>query len=805
MTGPQFVAGSRVTHFTILGRLGAGGMGVVYRARDEQLRRDVALKVLPAATAADPNARARLLREARSAAALNHPSICTVHEVGTDAGRDFIAMELVEGSSLHQIQGAAGFTTEGAIRVGIAVADAFAHAHKHGVIHRDLKSANVMMTTDGRIKVMDFGLARVVARPDSATQTVENENLTRAGAIVGTTHYLPPEVLHGGEAGAAGDLWALGVLLHELVAGEMPFDGGTSFEVASAILHSPPRALPASVPDGLRAVIMRLLEKEPTLRYHGAGEVRAALELIQSGVLSPAPAPVQGQRPNGARVKPSRPIPVRLLAGLGLVAAIVLAWLVIPPRLPRAAGGCSGAIVPEVIRALAVMPLENLSRDPEQAYFADGMTEEISTRLAKIAALRVIAQGSVVGLVKSNKSVPEIGRLLKVPAVLRGSVARQADRVAIRVQLVRAESGQVLWAESYERSLVDVLTLQSEVALAIAHEIQVQLTPQEKVRLEAAGPVDPEAYQEYLKGRSVWGQYTLESFQQAERHFRRSIELAPGYAPAWAGLADAAYGLSSMFLPPNTAIPRARAAAVKALELDESLAEAHTSMGIVKLVYDWDWRGAEAEFDRAIGLKPGDSNAHLWRGHLLVLEGRFDDGLAAIRRALDLDPLSSWVSLNVGWHLYFARRYDEAIRHLTAVAQSDPGNYNVHVFLGLALEQSGDHSGAVAALERAVTLYRNNDDLGQLAHAYGTAGRRADALRIIAEMRDRRTKMFLPAADLAYAFAGIAERDSAFHWFDLAVEDHSELLILMKADPALDPIRSDPRFDAVLRRVNLLH
>ncbi len=340
-------------------------------------------------------------------------------------------------------------------------------------------------------------------------------------------------------------------------------------------------------------------------------------------------------------------------------------------------------------------------------------------------------------------------------------------------------------------------------ALEIARGIHANLTPQEHSRLSSIGPVEPEAYQAYLKGRFAWNQYTPEGFREAEDHFRRAIAIDPAYAPAWAGLADAAYGLSSLDLAPNVAIPRARAAALKALALDESLSEAHTSVGIVRMVYDWDWIGAERDFDRAIALKPGDTNAHHWRGHLLVCLGRFADGLAEIRRALDLDPLSPWISASLGFHLYLARHDVEAAEHLAAAQRVDPEYYLFDVFLGLVLERQGDHAGAVAALERAVARAENNDNLAQLAHAYGSAGRRRDAERLIAQLLERRKRGFVPAANFSGAYAAIGNQDEALRWLALALEDHSESLIILKVDPAFDPLRSDPRFEAVLHRVKL--
>ncbi len=774
-------------------------MGVVYRAADEHLRRHVALKVLPPEVANDPQARARLLREARSAAALNHPSVCTIHEVGEAAGGVHIAMELVEGRTLDQWRVETHPTPAAIARVGIAIADALEHAHARGVIHRDLKPANVMMSDDGRVKVMDFGLARQLQPADDRTVTETLDALTQAGAVVGTAHYMPPEVLRGAVCDVRGDLWSFGVMMYELLAGCRPFAGQTMYQIAAAILEHPADPLPASVPDGLRAIIARCMEKDPAQRFHGAGEVRAALEqMVALGSWGAVAVPV-----------PSGPAPRwrdrRLAAGLaGTLGIALLAALGIVGR-DRIAG-CRPPVPSGAIRSLAVYPLVNLSKDPDQAFFAEGMTEEIATRLAKIAALRVISRASIEGLVQQRRSLSQIGRTLRVPAILRGSVSRVADQVRISVELVRVESGDVIWAESYDRRMVDVLKLQSDVALDIAKQIKVKVTPEEHSRLKRSMQVNPQAYEAYLRGRQVLAMgMTLDGYRSAERYFKHSLDLEPGYAPAWSGLADSYYGYSSTYLTPNSVMPQAREAAKKALELDESVAEAHTSLGIVHMTYEWDWRAAEKELDRAVELKPGDADARYWRGRRLVLTGQFEEGLAEVRRSVDLDPMSSSRNIFLGWNLSLARRGPEAVALLTAACDAEPSNYLPLIFLALALELTGDHAGAVAAAEKSLQIYPNNDSFAQVAHIYGTAGRRSDALRLINLLRESRLKTFVPAGNIAYAFAGLGEADSTFHWLDLAIEDRSEILTLLKVDAGFDPVRADPRFADVLRRVGLDH
>lgn len=790
--------GRLLGHYRILGPLGSGGMGVVYRARDERLERDVAVKVLPDEMLADATARARLLREARMASALNHPGICTIYEVGEEGPRVFIAMELVEGRSLSDRIGGKALPVADVLRYGIQIADALDHAHRRDVIHRDLKGGNVMVLPEGRIKVLDFGLARRVVSETGPTMVASSLSLTETGSVVGTPQYMAPEVLMGQDADARSDLWALGVMLYEMVSGAPPFAGQTAYETAAAILHSPPGPLPESVPAGLRAAIARCLEKDPGLRHARAGEVRAALEALQSDphAVAPSPAPVPAAAPRPAPPAKARVSRTVVMAAVG--ALVLLAVAVVVGRL-----GWWGALGARPIRALAVMPLDNLSRDPDQEYFADGMTDELITDLSRLASLKVIARGSVMGYKGTRKPLAQIARELGVDAVVEGSVMRAGERVRIRAELARAKNGQSLWADSYERDLKDVLALQADVARAIVDKIQLRLDPVEAKRLAATATVKPEAYQAYLKGRYAWTRYTKEGFDEAEKQFREALRIDPTWAPAWAGVADAVYGHSSILVAPNVAIPEARAAAEKALALDESLPEAHTSLGIVKMVYDWDWTGAEHEFDRAIALKPNGADAHWWRGHQLVCMGRFDEGLVELRRALELDPLSSWYSASVGWHIYFARRYDEAEQYLRNAAALHPDAYVFNVFLGLVLEQKGDHTGAVASLEKAVAMDANNDDLGQLAHAYGSAGRHADAEKTIDRMMEMGRHGFMPAANIALAYAGLGERDSSFRWFDRAINDHSELLVFLKVDPSLDMLRSDPRYADLLRRMHL--
>ncbi|HSB35444.1 MAG TPA: protein kinase, partial [Thermoanaerobaculia bacterium] len=574
--------GTRLGPYEIVGFLGAGGMGVVWRARDTRLERDVAIKVLPPVTAADPAARARLLREARLASKLNHPNVCTIHEVGEDGGRAFIVMELVEGETLS-LRLASGALPAGEIlRVGTQVADALSHAHSHGVLHRDLKSANIVVTPEGRAKVLDFGLAKRLAGPDDAeATTLSRVALTAEGTVTGTLAYMAPELLRGQPADVRSDLWALGVVLYEAAAGERPFRASVSTALAADIQYREPPPPGRSRPvlsAGLEDVILRCLKKRPEERYQTAGELLADLQALA------ASTPVSSGIASGAR------------------------------KAPRKRGGRR-----QPIRSLVVLPLVNLSGDPEQEYFADGMTDALIGDLAGIGALRVISRTSTMRYKRTERSLPAIARELNVDAVLEGSVLRAGSRVRIAARLIEASSDTNLWAKSYERDLSDVLALQGEVAEAIAEEVKSASGAKAARRLARRGPVNTEAWDACLKGRHHMYMLSREHFDRALAYFTLALEKDHAFAPAFAGLADVwILRGDSGILPPTETFPKAREAASKAIELDDGLVEGHLSRATLRFLYDWDWDGARAEYERALRLNPNSAEARFFYSDFLI-------------------------------------------------------------------------------------------------------------------------------------------------------------------------------------------
>ncbi len=787
--------GQIISHYRIDAELGRGGMGVVYRAHDERLRRDVALKLLPAETLGSESARRALENEARTASALNHPHICTIHDVGEADGQFFVAMEYVEGQPLAQLIPAGGLPEEAVVRYGIQIADALAHAEQRGVIHRDLKSANVVVTPEGRTKVLDFGLAQRARKEELDEVTKSKVSLPAAGGIAGTLAYMAPEALRGEAADARSDIWALGVVLHEMAAGELPFQGATGYGLSSAILHEPPRALPARVTAGLRAVIQRCLAKEPALRYQRAGEVRAALEAIGSSTRTIPVAAVPEKEPHKTFWQ---------IATFGSVGVLALAALLLAFNVGGARDRLLGRTGPPRIESIAVLPLDNLSGDPSQEYFADGMTEALISNLAQIRALRVISRTSVMRYRNSQKTVPEIARELHVDAVVEGSVQKASERVRITAQLIHAATDTHIWAKDYERDLRDVLSLQSEVARAIASEIKVQLTPQEQTRLASTRPVNPEALEAYLRGRYLWNKFTVEGFQQAVAHFELAIQKDTLYALPYAGLADAYVQLSGRAMPPAEAMPKAKQAALRALELDPNLAEAHNALAYVIFYYEWDWVEGEKEFKRAIELNAGYSLVHGVYAHYLAASGQFEEALAEHKRARETDPLSPANNCREVRLLVYAHRFAQAIEVHRKLLELDADAASSCVWAVPAYVKEGMADQAIAfARTAADRLPGETLPMAMLGHAYWAAGKKQEARALLTKFLALSKKQYRSPYNIAVFYAGLDDRDRAMEWLEKAAQERAGLLVYLNVDPLFDSLRGDPRFQALLQRMNL--
>jgi len=784
------MATERLGHYRLLERIGVGGMGEVFRARDERLDRDAAIKVLPASLKDNLPARNQLLGEARSVSQLNHPNICSIYEIGDETGTAFIAMEYVAGRSLRALIPPTGLPTEQTLRYGAQIADALAHAHQHRVVHRDLKPDNVIITPEGNAKVLDFGLATRLRTEEIEVVTRSQAILAESDPLAGTLPYMAPEQLRGEPADQRSDIWALGVLLYEMASGHRPFSAHSGLEVVSAIMRDPPPPLPDHVPVALSALIRKCLAKDPAVRYQSAAEIRSALETLGSAstpIFSLRDVPLQ---------KKSRP-PVMAWVAVGIAAVLVFLFAL-------NFDGLRERLMPHAsaspIRSLAVLPLENLSGDPAQDYFAEGMTDELTTQLAQISALRVISRTSAMRYKDTKESLPQIAADLQVDAVVEGSVLRSGNKVRITAQLIQASTDKNLWAQSYEGDARDVLGLQQKVAKAIADEVKVQLTPQEQTRLSNSRAVAPAALEAYLKGNYL-NNGTPDQHAKAQAYFEDAIRIDPDYAPAYAGLSY--YYWSAVDIPPRDSMPKAKENALRALQLDPDLAQGHYELGAVYFYGDWDWAGAEREFKRALQLNPSDAESHRIYSFFLAALGRKAEALEQSRKAQDLDPLSITTQVTSGFVLYFVREFDQSIQQCQNALELDPNSAGAYDCMGSSYLGEGQYEQAIVAAQKAVSL-SNNDParVVGLGRAYAMAGRVADADKILDQLRQRSHLAYVPPYFFSAIYAALGQKDEAFQSLENAFAQRDVFLAWLRVDAAMDPLRGDSRFTKMLRRLN---
>jgi serine/threonine-protein kinase len=783
--------GRELSHFRVLEEIGAGGMGVVYRGLDLRLNRPVAIKVLSPQALAEPERRERFVREARAASALNHPNIVTIYEIASGEGFDFIAMELVEGESLRAAIPPHGLPAAVAVERAIQIAHALDAAHQKGIVHRDLKPENVLVTRDGRVKILDFGLARLAPEPADGRDAAPTASLiTRPGVIMGTPGYMSPEQVRGARVDARSDIFSLGALLYEMLTGARAFHGGSQVETLNAILKEEPPGPGAgrSFPPGLERIVRQCLRKEPAERFQSARDVALALEAV-----SDASAPSRAPQPARKR---------RRLVGLGLAAlagvALTFGSFALRERL-------RGEPSAGPIRSIAVLPLQNLSGDPEQEYFADGMMDALIGDLSRVTALRVISRTSTMRYKGTRVSLAQLARELNVDAVVEGSLLWSGERVRVSAQLSHARGDRTLWAGSYERDLRDVLALQRELAQSITQEIRVKLTPEEHARLRGAPSVDPEVYQAYLKGRYHLQKRTRDEVRQAIDYFQQALGRNPSYAPGYAGLSACYSALGSVALggSPGELRPLGLTAARKALELDDGLAEAHVALANLQLSM-WEWAPAERGLRRAIALNPSDSFAHRVLSDYLTVFDRMEEALGEARVAEQLDPFAWQAPHQIGIVFLYARRYDEAIAELRRALELNPKESSSHWNLGVSYAGQGRLDEAVAAHDRALELSgRSAAYVGSLGRIHAQAGRRKQALALLEELKARAGREYVSPAAFVLLYVGLGEKDRAFEWLEKAFEDQTNLMKYLRVYPPLDPLRPYPRFQELVRRVGL--
>jgi len=805
--------GKIISHYRILEKLGGGGMGVVYKAEDSTLGRQVAVKFLPEEWSKDRQALERFKREARAAAALNHPNICTIHEIGEHEGQPFLVMELLEGETLKQRVSAKPLKVNEIVDLAIPLALALEAAHAKGIVHRDIKPANIFLTQEGQAKILDFGLAKVArAGGPSSVTDVSTESLTAPGVVAGTVQYMSPEQALGEPVDARTDLFSFGSVLFEMATGRVPFPGSTLGETIAHILHSQPEAMGrfnSEVPAELERITLKCLEKKPEERYQSAKELRVDLQRLKrdtesgrvgAGLVPAAEAGAvvrtRAGRPRGA------PLRKRWIVAIVGAAAMVVAAVLIARNVGGLRDRLLGPVGPPRIESLAVLPLENLMGDPQQEYFADGMTEELTTELSKIGALKVISRTSAMQYKGAKKPLPQIARELGVQGVVEGSVMREGNTVRITVQLIDAPTDKHLWAESYQREMHGVLTLTAEVARAIAGEIKVRVTPEEQVRLARARPVNPEAYEAYLKGKFYLNKMTPEGFEKGLAYMQQAIDKDPASPLPYAGLA-LSYSIIGHERDVH-AFERARAAARKAEELGgEPLAEMYAALGMIELLSDWDYAAAEKDLRRAMELDPSIGQAHRNYSWYLFLIGRRDEALAEMRRAQEVEPLTPLFFADRGWQYWWAGQNDKAIEEARKSLELDP-NFNEGLYvLGVMYAEKGMYAEAIAAHQKMGAV--DPDWRWGLARTYAQAGRKDEARRVLAKFLGEKPKPTGAWAGwfLAEIYAALGEKDEAFRWLEAAYKERHSFLPWLADNPAYAPLRSDPRFQDLVRRMNL--
>ena len=806
MPGTDSLIGQTISHYRILARIGGGGMGVVYEAEDLTLGRHVALKFLPIELANDAQSLTRFQREAKASSSLNHPNICTIYEIDEADGRAFIAMELLEGQTLRRRINSKPLRIGVVLDLATQIADALDAAHSKGIVHRDIKPANILVTNRDLAKILDFGLAKIAFKPDSVatsnapTQDVE-EILTSPGSTLGTVAYMSPEQVRGEKLDARSDLFSFGTVLYEMCTGTLPFRGDTPGMIFKAILDgTPPSAmrLNPDLPPDLERIIGKALEKDRSLRSQSAADIRTDLQRLKRDTESGR----GGIASSGTATKQAWYAGRRAWWTAGLL-AIIAAGVLIAFSVNGMRSRSPAAVHAPQLRSLAVLPLENLSGDPSQQYFADGMTDELITDLAQISGLRVISRTSAMQYKETKKPLPQVGKELNVDGVVEGTVERVGDRVRIRAQLIEAATDKHVWAKSYERSLSDILAMQDEVARAVAAEIQVALTPQEQARMTIARVVNPEAHDLLIRGLFYENQGDL---AKAIESVTKATALAPDYAAAHATLAQFYILLGNYSrMTPGQAYLKAKAEVQRALELDESLAEAHEALAELLHYYDWDFASAKREYVRALELSPGDAQLLAKYAFLLCRTGKYEEAISEAKRAQDLDPLSLPIRTRLGIVLHYSRRFDEALDQYRKIIE---------------LEQTADSEARYQIVRLYITkrmfpeafaeLNRKPESPGDHVNsislrvmAYGFSGNRKEALKLLEGLKDKRRRDYLRPYILAEDYAALGEKDLALEWLQKAYEERDDWVAWIKVDPIIDGLRSDPRFAALLERVGL--
>jgi len=751
--------GTRLGRYEILSAIGAGGMGEVYRAHDPRLERDIAIKVLPERLARDPQAMSRFEREAKAVAALSHPNILAIFDVGSEKGISYVVTEFLEGETLGTRLRRGKLSWQEAVVMGIAIADALTAPHSKGLTHRDLKPDNVFLTAEHRVKLLDFGLARW--RPEIMDpKNPGQETQTLTGMILGTPAYMSPEQARGGSIDWRSDIFSFGGVMYEMLTGQRAFRRGSQAETLAAILTETPtplRQLEPSVPLSLERLVSVCLEKEPHDRLLDARELASALKAVR-----------EDSTPSGT-------------------------------------SSISRSLAADTaINSIAVLPFLNATLDPELTYLTDGITENLINSLSQLQNIRVVARSTAFRYRGEEIDPEAVGRALNVKALLMGRVTRRGEVFNVQTELIDVRRGAQIWGQQYNHQPTDVFVVQETIAGEIAKTLRLKLSDEQRTRLTRRYTENAEAYKLYLRGRFYWNKRSPEGMKKGGEYFQLAIQTDPGYALAYAGIADS-FALMGTYhiMAPGDAFPKAKAAALKALEFDDMLSEAYASLAYTQAFYEWEWESADLSFQRAIELSPSYGTAHHWRSVLLSAMGKTDDALASIRKALEVDPLSLPGSAQLAFTLYLSRHFEEAIGQARATLEMDPTFSLAHFFLGMSYLQVRDYDSAARSFQAAYDQTGISINLGGLGYAQAAGGHGDQARETIAKLTEARPKRYVAPLSIAFIFIGLGDLDQAFEWLRKGLEDRSWWLSFLKTDPIFDPLRLDPRMPALTSHLRL--